>query len=353
MKKILFDIGHPAQVHNFKNIYWDLEKRGWKGVFVTKDKEICVDLLEKYNLPFIILSKNRKGIFKKIIFLIKDIFKFYTITKSFKPNIVLNRMSLHSTLVCKIFKINQISMADTEKSLNLSFLTDTIVTATSFNKDFGDKHIRYRGSIELFYLHPNWFKADNSIYKLLNIEKEEKYAIIRFVSWNAHHDIGQKGFSYNQKVELVKRLSEKIKVFISSEVELPPELDKYKITIPIDRIHDALYFASIYIGEGASMALESAILGRPAIYVNTLNDAGIFKELEDEGLFYIINNGTEATSKAIDIIDNHPKELYIKKKEKYLQKKIDVTLFIVWFIENYPNSIKIVKDNPNYQLRFK
>ena len=29
-----------------------------------------------------------------------------------------------------------------------------------------------------------------------------------------------------------------------------------------------------------------------------------------------------------------------------LEDKIDVTAFIVWFIENYPGSVKIMKDNP-------
>ena len=353
MKKILFDVGHPAQVHNFKNIYWDLGKKGWEGLFVTKDKEICVELLEKYNLPFIILSKTKKGILKKILFLIRDIFRFSNIVKEFKPNIIINRMSIHSLIVSKILKINQISLADTEKSLNFTLLSDTILTATSFEKDFGDKHLRYKANIELFYLHPNWFKPDNSIYELLNIDKKTRYVIVRFVSWDAHHDVGQKGFSYEQKVELVKKLSQKVKVFISSEIELPPELDKYQITIPIERIHDALYFASLYIGEGATMASESAMLGTPAIYVNSLNGAGIFKELEKDGLFYIITDGKEAISKAVDIVDNKSKEIYKIRKENYINKKIDVTAFTVWFIEEYPKSIEILKNNSNYQSRFK
>jgi len=353
VKKILFDVGHPAQVHNFKNIYWDLEKRGWEGIFVTKDKEICVELLEKYNLPFIVLSKTRKGIFKKILFLIRDIFRFGNIVKEFRPNIIINRMSIHSLIVSKVLKINQISIADTEKSLNFTLLSDTILTATSFEKDFGDKHLRYEANIELFYLHPNWFKPDDSIYKLLDIDKKTRYVIVRFVSWDAHHDVGQKGFSYEQKVKLVKKLSQKVKVFISSEIELPTELDKYQITIPIERIHDALYFASLYIGEGATMASESAMLGTPAIYVNSLNGAGIFKELEKEGLFYIITDGKEAISKALNIVDNKSKEIYKIRKENYINKKIDVTAFTVWFIEEYPKSIEILKNDSNYQSRFK
>ena len=36
-----------------------------------------------------------------------------------------------------------------------------------------------------------------------------------------------------------------------------------------------------------------------------------------------------------------------------LSEKIDVTTFMVWFIENYPGSVKTMKDDPDYQLRFK
>jgi hypothetical protein len=36
-----------------------------------------------------------------------------------------------------------------------------------------------------------------------------------------------------------------------------------------------------------------------------------------------------------------------------LTDKIDVTAFMVWFIENYPESARIVERNPAYQFRFK
>lgn len=42
-----------------------------------------------------------------------------------------------------------------------------------------------------------------------------------------------------------------------------------------------------------------------------------------------------------------------KKREKMLVNKIDVTVFLVWFVENYPNSAKVMRENPDYQYRFK
>ena len=36
-----------------------------------------------------------------------------------------------------------------------------------------------------------------------------------------------------------------------------------------------------------------------------------------------------------------------------LDDNIDVTSFFTWFIENYPESQKIMKENPGYQYEFK
>jgi hypothetical protein len=69
-KKLLIDIGHPAQVHNFKYVYWEMKKRGWEVIFTAKDKEMTLYLLEKYNLPSHIIGRTRKGILKKTFDLI-------------------------------------------------------------------------------------------------------------------------------------------------------------------------------------------------------------------------------------------------------------------------------------------
>jgi len=37
---------------------------------------------------------------------------------------------------------------------------------------------------------------------------------------------------------------------------------------------------------------------------------------------------------------------------KMLSEKINVTPFFVWLIENYPESISIMKKNPDYQKKF-
>ena len=119
--------------------------------------------------------------------------------------------------------------------------------------------------------HPAYFTPNPEVLHYLGINKEDKYAIVRFVSWDATHDRGRKGFSEQDKIHLVKLLDKYYKVFISSEKELPVELDQFRIGVPFEKMHDVLYYAAIYVGEGATMASEAGILGTPAIYVSTIS----------------------------------------------------------------------------------
>ncbi len=81
------------------------------------------------------------------------------------------------------------------------------------------------------YLHSNYFKPNRDITNILNVVENEKYVIMRFVSWNAHHDVGQKGLNIATKRNLIKTLSKYAKVFISSEDSLPDEFRPWQISI--------------------------------------------------------------------------------------------------------------------------
>jgi hypothetical protein len=143
-------------------------------------------------------------------------------------------------------------------------------------------------------------------------------------------------------------------VFISSEGNLPQELVKYKLQIHPSKLHDALYFASLYIGEGSTTASEATILGTPAIYINSLV-VGYCKEQEEKyGMLYQFKTNEGIVEKAVQILTTQNlREYYKDKGRKMLSEKIDPTAFMVWFIENYPNSESIMRENPDYQYNFK
>lgn len=356
-KRIIFDVGHPAQVHNFKNVYWELSKNGWTGLFTAKDKEVTLSLLKNYDLPYVIIGKTGKNLIFKSIGLITNFVNFLKVLLKFKPAIVICRSSPHAIWCSTLLRIPVIGLADTEHTKFLDCITVPLanvkLTSTSYEKDLGKNHIRFYGNIELFYLHPNRYKMSQDFIAWLNLSQDQEYVLLRFVSWSAYHDIGEKGFSNEDKRRLVFLLVKRFKVFISSESELPTDLMPYRIEVPPEKMHDILANASLYVGEGASMASEAACLGVPSVYVNTLN-AGSLKEEERCGLIYNLRN----TKELFKIFDRFVEDPMLKTRSKenlklFLKEKIDVTAFLVWFIENFPESIKIMKDNPEYQKRFK
>ncbi len=123
-------------------------------------------------------------------------------------------------------------------------------------------------NLELAYLHPNYFSPDLSVLELLGVKKGEKYAILRFVKWNANHDLGHTGITPENKIKAVQEFAKHARVFISSESELPEELESFKRKIPPEKMYDALAFSALLYGESATMASECAVLGTPAIYLD-------------------------------------------------------------------------------------
>ncbi|WP_025743572.1 DUF354 domain-containing protein [Aquimarina pacifica] len=351
--RILIDIGHPGHVHLFKNFAKEMQKKGHEFLFTCREKEFEIELLKAENLNYVSFGKKYNTTFGKLFGLLKfDIMACIQGLK-FKPDIFMSHGSPYAAHASAILNTPHISMEDTgnmeQVRLYLPF-TESVLTSNSFHKNLGNKQIQYKGYHELAYLHPNRFTPNAKIYDLLKITRETKYVILRFVSWNASHDINQTGLSISEKREIITYLEKKYTVFISSEGQLPEEFSRYQIKIPPEEMHNALAFASMFIGEGATMASESAVLGTPAIYINSIM-AGTINDQAAHGLLFNFENGTGVLSK-IKELDKIPdlKEVFRKKREQLLEDKIDVTSFMIWFVENYPKSKTMTPNLINYNI---
>ncbi|MGB4094454.1 MAG: hypothetical protein WBJ99_01295, partial [Bacteroidales bacterium] len=72
------------------------------------------------------------------------------------------------------------------------------------------------------------------------------------------------------------------------------------------------------------------------------------------GLLFGFRNSDGVLEKSIELLNTpNLKQEYQQRRQKMLSDKIDVTAFMVWFVENYPESAKIMKENPDYQWRFR
>lgn len=357
--KILIDIGHPAHVHYFRNIIKIMQAKGHEFHVIARDREVIFKLLRAYNIEFINRGKGSNSFFGKLFYMFKADLLLLKESIFFKPELLLSFSSPYAAQVAFLLRKPHIALNDTEHTdkTHSKFtypFSKIIITPASYTNDLGDKHIKFINIMESFYLHKNYFKQDDSIYDILSIEKGTPFVILRFVSWHAHHDFGQKGLDLKTKKRLIDILSAKYEVFISSEGELDNCLKKYQIKIPAHRMHDLLSFASLYVGESGTMASECAILGIPVVYINSLPIMCYLKLEQENGLLNHFTSSEEVLNYIQAIIkQDNIKEETIEKRNQMIKNFIDPVQFMVWFIENYPRSIKIMKENPEYQNRFK
>lgn len=359
--RILIDIGHPAHVHLFRHFAHEMQLRGHEILFTCRDKEFEIYLLEKYSFRYKSFGEKYSSNIGKLWGVMEFGFKEFITGLYFKPDILLSHGSMYAAHAACLLSKPHISFEDTfnfEQIRLYKPFTKVILTSDYTHPLRSKKVTKYAGYHELAYLHPKRFSPDKSILKELGVGDNEKYIIIRFVSWNASHDIGHQGISMENRMKAVNAFSKYAKVFISSESKLPLDLLVYKIKLDPHKIHDAIAFSQFVFGESSTMAEEAAMLGVPALYLYN-NSTAYTQHLEKD--YKLIFNYSESETDQLKAIDkgvellqvNNLKQEWGKKRTKMLSERIDVTGFMIWFIENYPDSDRIMKENPDYQYRFR
>ena len=266
----------------------------------------------------------------------------------FKPDLFLSHGSVYTFLSAFMLRKPNIALEDTGNSeqvrLYLPF-TRAVLTSASFPFRYGAKQVFYSGYHELAYLHPDYFSPDPAVLKELGLTEGEKYFIVRFVAWQASHDRNNSGLSNQEKAEIVRYLSSQGRVFISAEAYLPPELELYRLPLPPERLHHALSYATLFLGEGATMASESAILGTAAIYVSTIRLWVLDEQERDYGIVSCFRSFEGVMDKIKELLDRPDLKAETKmKSERLIKDKCDLTRFMIRFIEEWPESFGTAVD---------
>ena len=203
-----------------------------------------------------------------------------------------------------------------------------------------NRHIRYRGYHELSYLHPNYFAADKNLAEKNGLSTSEPTFLLRLVSWQANHDIGEHGWTTELLSSLINFLKTQGKVIISAEAELPSEFESFRYQGKASEIHHVMAYSRLFIGESATMASESAVLGVPSIYAAT---TGRGYTNEQESKYGIVKNVSELNwpnlVTAIKYVLGQPPKHWQKISKQLLQETIDVSQFTANCIEEFPKAL--------------
>lgn len=320
-----------------------LQQCGHNVFTIARNKDIAHYLLSAYGIEYYHGTTQKTGAGAPLE-LIQWFWKVYSLIRKLKIDIVLSIGSPGGALASRLCGIPHLVFNDTESARSQRFFykfgATKIFTPDCYRLDLGPKQIRYKGYHELSYLHPNYFSPDPSILDMLGVQQNEKFTIIRFVRWGATHDRGHSGLSTETKVKATRAFEDYGKVFITSESILPPILEPYRIKIPPEKIHHALYYASLLYGESATMASECSILGTPSIYLD--NDGRGYTD-EQEVLYGTVFNYTESIQdqeasikKGIELLKKkNSKQEWAIKREQLLADTIDVAIFIQDRTEEY------------------
>lgn len=333
--RIIFDIGHPGHVHLFKNVAHLLAQEGSEVLFTARQKEFETELIRAEGFPLKSFGKHYKKLSGKLWGMLKFDVQMVACAMKFKPDLFVSHGSIYAAHAAFLLGKKHLSLEDSgnmEQIILYRPFTDVILTPDVLPEELGAKQIRYKGYHEIAYLHPDYFTPNPEIYNWLGLNHDEKYAIVRFVSWNATHDAGHKGLSNDDKIKLVKKLSKHMKVFITSEANLSDELKPYLIKIAPEHLHHALSFAHIVVSEGATIASEAGVLGTPCIYINTIARS-YCQDQEKYGTVY----NTSESGKVFTLVDEilqQDREIFRERSKKLLTDKINVTQYLYDFIIN-------------------
>ncbi len=359
----LFFLGHPAHFHLFKNIIDALQKKQHNIKILIKSKDILEDLCINEGLVFENIYPVNRG--THALGLIKSFYLKYTrighVIRKFKPNLLLGSEPT-LTHLGKIFNIPSFVFSEDDAKIipqfaNIAYpFVDVILSPEICDAGrWEHKKIGYNGYHKLAYLHPSVFTPVINKVKFLG---EADYFILRLAKLTAYHDNYRTGIHKEILNKIIQILEPYGKVFITSERILEPEFEKYRLSVNPSLIHHLLYFSKLYIGDSQSMAVEAALLGTPGIRFNDFADEiGVLNELEN---IYQLTTGikTNKVENLYSVLRNmlsnkNLKNEYRLRATKMLKDKINVPSFFIWFIENYPKSKKIMKENPDYQYTFK
>lgn len=365
---ILIQLSHPAHFHLYKNVAQNFMRDGHQVFILIKTKDILEDLLKQSGLPYynILKEAHRKSKFGMLWDMLVRDWRILRFVKKHKIDLLTGSTVEVAQVgwLTRKYRVNtgedDMNVVPLFPKMAGPFMGTILSPRVCNNYSLEPYSVKYESYHELAYLHPNHFQADKTVVEKY-FSADTPFFILRFSSLNAYHDAGIQGINTEIAQHLIDILKPHGRIYITSERELEPQFEPYRIKINTLDMHHVMAFSTLYIGDSQTMAAEAAVLGVPFVRFNDfVGRIGYLNELEDVyqlgfGIKASEEGAAEKMYKVVEEILSMPnlKEEWETRRQKMLSEKIDYAQFLTWFIEEYPESQKIMKETPDYQYRFK
>lgn len=339
MARFIVDICHPAHAHFFRHPIGELLRRG-HGVLVTsRRKEMATDLLDAFGVAHEPLAVPAGGgAAGLLVELVRRDLALARVARRFRPAAIAAIGGIFAAHAARLARSRSVVFYDTENARLQNLLTypvaSVVVAPRCYEAWLPRGAVRYPGYHELAYLHPARFTPERELALANGLAPEGDTFLVRTVAWKASHDIGERGWSPALLRAVVAHLGARGRVLLSAEGDLPADLEAYRYPGDPARIHHVMAFCRLYVGESATMASESAVLGVPAVYAA---ETGRGYSNEQERRYGLVRNvrrvEADAIVAAVDELLAADPATWAEARQRLLDECVDVAAFAADVIE--------------------
>jgi predicted glycosyltransferase len=331
---VIFDSHHPKHYLTMRALARRCLGAGVEVIWTARRKDVLVDLIRQDGHEPFVLTAAQSGFARKLGELAAYDWKLARLALRLRPQALVGK-TVSLTHVGRLLGIPSILINDDSAAGNPQFkylgypFATRILTSDSLGESYGPRQRSYPGLMELAYLHPNVFTPDPGIREDLGVAPDARIFVVRLAAHDAYHDVRCSGLSPGMVEWLLERLQREGQVFLVSEAPLPDQLARLRLPVPANRLHHVLAACDLVIGDGLSVCVEAALLGRPSIvvgsyvgriaYANTLGERfGLlrgFNPHEEEAIFATVDS----------LLQPEAMDLWQQRRDKMLDAWIDPT----------------------------
>ena len=330
--RVVVTVQCANHVHFYRHAIRRLESYGHDVHVFARQNRAVLELLDRFEIPYTELASAGSGFGDLARTQVEYEAGLLRHARRIQPDVMTAVNAVTVGHVARLLGARSVVFTDTECMGLLDRLARPFVDSlyaperTETEMDDVTSYPSYR---ELAYLHPNTFTPDRRLRQELgqSVDHGDQLVLLTPLCWT---ETGEP--STEQTVEFVERLErEGATVLIDAETSLPDGLEQRRVTIEPHRRHDALAAVDLVIDDTATTAVESAVLGTPAISVGDDKRRHI-DELEDEyGLVFSAsgrNARAEAFATAVTVLEKPP-STWQHRRERLLSETFDMTTIIV------------------------